>query len=106
MCTEDGIPDRKDTKLCSHDESHSNARQEAVDATNLHPGVKSLLDWFSYDHLTSGQVREMSRQFANFAEWAVLFADINDPEVTAGLRKLLEAKDCFVRAKVKATLWD
>jgi hypothetical protein len=24
----------------------------------------------------------------------------SDPELTAGLRKLLEAKDCFIRAKV------
>ena len=26
-------------------------------------------------------------------------------EKTAGLRKLLEAKDCFVRAELEATIW-
>lgn len=42
----------------------------------------------------------------NIANWASrsaneLIADLEDgPELTAGLRKLLEAKDCFVRAAV------
>lgn len=55
-----------------------------------------MLKWFSYDHLPSGKMKEVSARVANLA------LQIDErlgegPEKTAGLRKLLEAKDCFVR---------
>jgi hypothetical protein len=55
-----------------------------------------ILRYFEYDHLT-GARREVSAVF-----WAVAHDAVdrlpNSPETSAGLRKLLEAKDCFVRS--------
>lgn len=63
-----------------------------------HPAITSILEHFSYQHLPE-DLRLVSK---SICEMAYLMAAIlpSDPEVTAGLRKLLEAKDCFVRARV------
>lgn len=60
-------------------------------------GREDIMEHFSYDHLPAGPMREMSRMFADLAE----HAHANAPrcaERSAGLRKILEAKDCLVRA--------
>lgn len=62
--------------------------------------VNRLLKFFRFDHLTAGPVQNVSK------ECAVLASKMDDvllegPEKTAGLRKLLEAKDCFVRARLE-----
>jgi hypothetical protein len=60
-----------------------------------HPSVQSVCRWFHYDHLPPG-LFEVSKHCHDLAE--TLLANLEDgPELTAGLRKLLEAKDCFVR---------
>jgi len=67
---------------------------------NRHPAVKSIMQWFSYGHLPH-HLQEISGSCAELAE--VMAHQLPDgPELTAGLRKLLEAKDCFVRASVEA----
>lgn len=66
-----------------------------------HPGVKELASWFDFDHLRYGIVRDTSAQFASLAD-ALIATLPDDAELTAGLRKLLEAKDCAVRVAVKA----
>lgn len=64
------------------------------------PGVVSIARWFDYGHLPEGNIRNTSQQFYDLA--ANMIHDLPDsPELTAGLRKLLEAKDCFVRAAVE-----
>ena len=61
----------------------------------MHPSTKELLKYFGYSHL-SPHLQEVSKPFC---EIAVSMAEkLEGPEVSAGLRKLLEAKDCFVRA--------
>lgn len=66
-----------------------------------HPGTSQLARWFSYGHLPAGSPRVMSAEVAELAEWVI--EQLPDgPELTAGLRKLLEAKDCFVRAAIAA----
>lgn len=57
-----------------------------------------MLQFFKYDHLPEG-LREISKPFGELAEAMVRVLPRN-PERTAGLRKLLEAKDCAVRAKL------
>ena len=58
-----------------------------------------MLKWFKFDHLPE-RLQPVSRE-------CFLLAGVMDnilpegPEKTAGLRKLLEAKDCFVRAMVE-----
>ncbi|MGC4106054.1 MAG: hypothetical protein QM753_06825 [Thermomicrobiales bacterium] len=71
-----------------------------------HPGTEHLLKYFNFDHLPEGRPREISSVICHLAHWLAgdpgtdyKPAGLPDsPELTAGLRKLLEAKDCFVRA--------
>ena len=57
---------------------------------------RALLRHFAHKHLPE-PLSEISAQCAHLA--LVMEANLRDgPEKTAGLRKLLEAKDCFVRA--------
>jgi hypothetical protein len=60
-----------------------------------------ILEFFSYDHLPE-RLQEPSRLFFQCAHQAVgmSFDSKNYAEVATGLRKLLEAKDCFVRANL------
>lgn len=66
------------------------------DYSDRHPGTVSLLRFFSYDHLRS-ELQPVSAACAQLAE-AMVDQLPDGPELTTGLRKLLEAKDCFVRA--------
>jgi len=53
--------------------------------------------YFEYEHLTTGDLRDISYMCASLAD--VMDVSLKDSaEKSAGLRKLLEAKDCFVRA--------
>lgn len=59
-------------------------------------GANPILRYFEYAHLPD-HLQEVSKPFADLA------SDLStslypSAEVSAGLRKLLEAKDCFVRA--------
>jgi hypothetical protein len=70
-----------------------------IDVMDRHPGTQQLARWFSYDHLPAGEPKAVSSYCHDLAQ--VMINNLPDgPELTAGLRKLLEAKDCFVRAKV------
>lgn len=57
-----------------------------------------ILKHFAYEHLPE-KLQQVSRPFGDLAR--ELDADLPDgPEKSAGLRKLLEAKDCMVRAAI------
>ena len=64
----------------------------------MHSSTLHLLQFFAYEHLPK-HLSEISQPFAALAQDMAETLPIN-PEITAGLRKLLEAKDCFVRAKL------
>ena len=54
--------------------------------------------WFVYDHLPE-HLKEVSKPFAELAKQ--MQSQLREsPEKTAMLRKLLEAKDCAVRAQL------
>lgn len=58
----------------------------------------NVFQFFSYEHL-SGNLREVSQAVAELAE--KMETELPDgAEKSAGMRKLLEAKDCFVRASL------
>lgn len=64
-----------------------------------HPGTQHVMQYFEFGHLAQNELQLMSSKCGELAEWMV--ENLPDsPELTEGLRKLLEAKDCFVRAKV------
>jgi hypothetical protein len=61
-----------------------------------HPAVVGLLRYFEFAHLPE-HLQSISRPLCLLAEEMV--GRLPDgPELSTGLRKLLEAKDCFVRA--------
>ncbi|MFJ8345017.1 hypothetical protein ACIQ9J_01310 [Streptomyces sp. NPDC094153] len=61
-----------------------------------HPGTTHLMRFFAYDHLPE-HLQAISRPFGELAEQLVRVLP-DGSELRAGLRKLLEAKDCMVRA--------
>jgi hypothetical protein len=68
---------------------------------DLHPATAAILRWFEYDHLPD-HLRPVSQMCHDVAhEMARRFPD-GGPELTAGLRHLLEGKDAFVRCAVAA----
>ena len=58
----------------------------------------SLLQFFQYSHLRE-DLRATSELFADLAE-KIDFSLPDNSEKTTALRKLLEAKDCAIRAKL------
>lgn len=63
----------------------------------MHPATAALLRHFTYEHLPE-HLRRVSRPFCELAHELANDASLDGPELTVGLRKLLEAKDCAVRA--------
>lgn len=57
-----------------------------------------LLQFFAYSHLPE-YLQAISKPFGDLADFIVAALPKN-PERTVALRKLLEAKDCAVRAKL------
>ena len=57
-----------------------------------------LLQFFSYEHLPAN-LQEHSKPFCDLANLIIQTLPRN-PERTVALRKLLEAKDCAVRARL------
>jgi len=69
-------------------------------APNHHPGVASLLRYFEFAHLPTYLQSVSAGCHALAHDMAERLPQ--GPELTAGLRKLLEAKDCFVRSALDA----
>ena len=67
-----------------------------------HPGTRHFGPLFAFGHLREGLLRDTSEVLAEVAA-AAITALPDGPELSAGLRKLLEAKDCLVRAGLLAS---
>lgn len=76
------------------------SRKEAVEAlsTDSAPSLPQILNYFEYRHLPA-PMQKISKPFCVLA-FSMVEALPNGAERAAGLRKLLEAKDCFVRASL------
>ena len=57
-----------------------------------------LLQFFAYEHLPA-HLQVVSKEFHNLAHW-IAENVTPGPEQTTALRKLLESKDCAVRAMI------
>jgi ferritin-like protein len=65
-----------------------------------HPATLGMLRWFEYAHLPE-DLRTVSGLFYDLAHDVTALVP-DGPELTTCLRKLLEAKDCAVRARIEA----
>ena len=62
----------------------------------MHPATEALLRYFAWDHLPD-RLQAVSKPFGDLAQ-ALAETLPAGPETTVALRKLLESKDCAVRA--------
>ena len=67
---------------------------------DLHPATRALLRYFAWEHLPP-RLQEVSAPIGILAQ-SMAERLPQGPELTTGLRKLLEAKDCLVRAALDA----
>lgn len=65
----------------------------------IHSSVSHLLKYFEHEHLPPF-LKRVSIPFCELAWNLVVEHELKGPELTVALRKLLEAKDCAVRAKL------
>jgi hypothetical protein len=64
----------------------------------MHPATAAVLRFFAWEHLPP-HLADISRPFAELAEnLTTRVPELDGPELTVALRKLLEAKDAAVRA--------
>jgi hypothetical protein len=70
----------------------------ASDFEGRHPATVGILKHFTYSHLPE-HLQQVSAGCSHLAQ-RLAHTLPDGPELTAGLRKLLEAKDCFVRAEL------
>ncbi len=61
----------------------------------MHPSTEEKLRYFEYAHLPE-PLQEISKTFHDLAHKYAVILDGN--QLTLGLQKLIEAKDCMVRA--------
>lgn len=68
----------------------------AIKVNDRHPSTQAIAKFFDYEHLPA-HLQDTSRRCYELAE--SMITNLPDgTELSAGLRKLLEAKDCFVRS--------
>lgn len=63
-----------------------------------HASVEAVTKYFSFAHLREGKLQTVSAKCSALVTEILNEIPSDSAELTAGLRKLLEAKDCFVRA--------
>lgn len=70
-----------------------------IDTGDRHPDVQSLARWLTPNPGLPDAALSVSILCSGLAEHMIT-ALPDGPELVAGLRRLLEAKDCFVRATI------
>jgi hypothetical protein len=76
--------------------SDQNASVEQSEAKDARVSASPIMKYFEYAHLPQ-PLQAVSKEFGDLAKWIdMTFPD--GAEKSAGLRKLLEAKDCIVRS--------
>lgn len=70
---------------------------------NRHPSVVAALRWLDCSHLDKRpDLQDLFMPFQDAAVSLLIMLPDDDPQIMLGLHKLVEAKDCFVRAGVDA----
>lgn len=70
-----------------------------MDGKPLHPAVAERLRFFDCDHLPP-TLKKIAQPMRDLAWW--MAGELEGIQLTSGLDRLLEAKDCFVRAALPA----
>jgi hypothetical protein len=91
-----------DQEAAQADEAPGEAEQAEADAlVGRHPAVRALHRWLTPNpRLPTGAATDIAQACQMLAKIATTVIGTDDPELTTGLRKLLEAKDAFVRAAI------
>lgn len=71
-------------------------------AAERHRAVQDVARWFDYRRLPAGLPRQVSRILSVTASNMLDLIEVDDPELTRGLSRLVEAKDALVRAAIVA----
>lgn len=82
---------------------NSNNGQQYVNDyySDRHPSTQNILKWLVPSpgvRKQKGPVATIGNEFLDLADRIMELVEHDSPELTAGLRHLLEAKDAFVRA--------
>jgi hypothetical protein len=91
-------PAASQTRRTTITEEDDMARAEN-EGSRMNPATSAILRYFEFAHLPP-RLAEISEPFHDIAY--SMANTLQGPELTAGLRKLLEAKDAFVRAALPA----
>jgi hypothetical protein len=76
-----------------------NGRPIRIKTARINSMPSTTIEYFEYAHLKP-ELQEVSKPICELAQ--LMEVTLPDgPEKSAGMRKLLEAKDCFVRASMK-----
>lgn len=67
-----------------------------------HPSIEAITKYFEFGHLPE-HLQPISAACAELKDAILHEISTDSAELTTGFRKLLEAKDCFVRAGLEAT---
>jgi len=67
-----------------------------------HPGVTDALRWLKPNPNLPPDLLAISTMIEVAADDVLMAIPIDSPQLTDGLKKLIEAKDCFVRAAISA----
>jgi len=78
--------------------SYAGGRPIAEVVEGRHPGTQHFAPLFAFEHLPA-HLRAVSKQCHDLAVWQIEALG-DGPELSAALRKLREAKDCFVTQRV------
>ena len=82
------------------DDQEAEPEPDITIAQHIHSWAASTIKWFTYAHLPNENARDVSREITRLVT-RISGKIAPGPEATAGFRKLLEAKDCFVRAALE-----
>lgn len=66
-----------------------------------HSAIQDIMKFFAFAHLPQGILQDVSQRCCELAYEMYNDEELDGAELTVGLRKLLEAKDCFVRSALK-----
>lgn len=74
--------------------------EDLINLEGRHPSTQHMMRWLTPNPNLKGLPAAIAEECETLAATMVANITQDSPELTAGLRKLLEAKDCFVRASV------